>query len=196
MQVESQPLRILVNASYEQTKHLEGSIIRLNKPTLIRPFVLRVNKSEAAGKNSWLTIDASSNIHAIGIVQSYDPKTHSIITDAPFPHTYPYTYSYSEKTGLVVIDENIQYDYNGGYNGFLLVGNQNPPQRAVIKNLENKGTQIILGDDTKSTFRPGDKFEIQLLAPGDKFEVPVWAEAKYNANGWQINGPATVAITK
>jgi len=63
LQVESQPLRILVNASYEQTKHLAGSITRLNKPMLIRPFVLRVNKSEAAGQSSWLSLDASSNIH-------------------------------------------------------------------------------------------------------------------------------------
>jgi len=198
LQVESQPLRILVNASYEQTKHLAGSIIRLNKPALIRSFVLRVNKSEAEGKNSWLTIDASSNIHAVGVVQSYDPKTHSIITDAPFPHTRPYTYTYSEKTGFgLPAEKNVHYDYNGGYNGFWLVDNQNPPQRAVIKNLENKRTQIMLGEDTKSTFRSGDKFEIQLLAPGDSFEVPAWSQAKRNANGtWQINGPATVTITK
>jgi len=159
---------------------------------------LRVNKSEAAGKNSWLTIDASSNIHAVGVVQSYDPKTHSIITDAPFPHTRPYTYTYSEKTGFgLPAEKNVHYDYNGGYNGFWLVDNQNPPQRAVIKNLENKRTQIMLGEDTKSTFRSGDKFEIQLLAPGDSFEVPAWSQAKRNANGtWQINGPATVTITK
>lgn len=121
LHVEIQPLRVLVNASYEQTKHLAGSIIFLNKTALIRPFVLRINKSEADGQNSWLTIDASSNIHAVGEVQSYDPKTHSIITDAPFPHTRPYTYS--DKTGMPG-EKDIHSDYNSGYNGFWLVGNQ------------------------------------------------------------------------
>jgi len=196
LQVESQPLRILVNASYEQTKHLAESIIRLNKSTLIRPFVLRVNKSEAAGENSWLTMDASSNIHAVGVVKSYDPKTHSIITGSPFPHTRPYTYTYSEKTGFGLPRQpGFQYDYNGGYNGFWLVGNQSPQQRAVIKDLKNKRTRIILGDETKITFKPGDKFEIQLLAPGDSFEVPAWSQAKRDSNGiWQIKGPAIVTI--
>ncbi len=198
LQIDSIPFRILVNAPYEQTRHLPGSIIRLNKSSLIRPFVLRVNRSEAEGQNSWLTIDASSNIHAVGVVQSYDPKTHSIITDAPFPHTRPYTYTYSEKTGFgLPAEKNIQYDYNGGYNGFWLVGSQNPQQKALIKNLENKRTRIMLGNENKSNFRSGDKFEIQLVAPGDSFEVPVWSQAKRDANGtWEIKGSAKVRVSR
>jgi hypothetical protein len=198
IKVESQPLRILVNATYEKTKNLTGSIIRLNKPGLIRPFVLRVNKSEAAGKNSWLTLDASSNIHAVGVVQSYDPETNSIITDAPFPHTRPYTYTYSETTGFgSQAEKDVQYDYNGGYNGFWLVDNQDPLKRAAIMTLQKKRTQIILDSDSKNIFKTGDKFEIQLIAPGDSFEVPVWSQAKRNSNGtWKIDGPATVSITK
>jgi hypothetical protein len=198
LEVENQPLRILVNANYEQTKNLSGSIIRLNRSLLARPFVLRVNKSEAAGQNSWLTLDASSNIHAVGVVLSYDPVINSINTDAPFPHTRPYTYTYSEKTGFPsAVEKDVQYDYNGGYNGFWLVDNQNPKKRATIKNLENKRTQILLDGGSKNIFSPGDKFEIQLIAPGDLFEVPVWSQAKRNTDGtWQIIGPAATTITK
>ena len=198
LKVESQPLRVLVNAPYEQTKQLAGSIVRLNRPMLIRPFVLRVNKSEAAGQSSWLTLDASSNIHAVGVVQSYDLETNSVITDAPLPHTRPYTYTYSEETGFgLPAEKNIKYDYNGGYNGFSLVDNQNPQKRASIKNLENKRTQIMFDDNSKSFFKSGDKFEIQLLAPGDSLEVPVWSQAKRNEGGtWKIDGPAIVSITK
>jgi hypothetical protein len=161
---------------------------------LIRPFVLRVNKSTAAGQNSWLTIDASSNIHAVGVVQRYDFKNHCIFTDAPFPNTRPYTYNFDENTGFSG-QGTVQRDYNGGYNGFWLVGNHNPHQRAIIKNLENKRTQIMLGDNTKSTLRPGDKFEIQLLAPGDLLEVPAWGQINLDENGtWKVNGPAIVNI--
>jgi hypothetical protein len=188
----------LVNASYEETKNLEGSMIRLNKHGLIRPFVLLVNKSEAAGKNSWLTIDASGNAQATGTVQSYDPKTNSIATEAPFPHTRPYTYTYSEKTGFPgQTEKNIDYAYNGGYNGFWLVGNQKSPQRAVIKNMINKRTQIVLEDNIKGVFKPGDKFEIQLLAPGDQLEVPVWSQVKRDANGnWQVKGTGIATVSE
>ena len=197
LQIENQPLRLLVDASYKQTKHLENSIIRLNKSGLARPFVLRVNKSEAAGKNSWLTIDAFGNTQAIGRVQSYDPTTHSIITDAPFPHLRPYTYTYSEKTGYGTHEENIDYSSNEGYNGFWLVGNQKTQERAVIKNIVNKNTQIILDENIKGYFKAGDQFEIQLLAPGDQLEVPVWSQARRDKKGnWQIKGTAVVTITK
>jgi hypothetical protein len=198
LQIENQPLRLLVNASYEETKNLEGSMIRLNKHGLIRPFVLLVNKSEAAGKNSWLTIDASGNAQATGTVQSYDPKTNSIATEAPFPHTRPYTYTYSEKTGFPGQTEKIiDYAYNGGYNGFWLVGNQKSPQRAVIKNMIKKRTQIVLEDNIKGVFKPGDKFEIQLLAPGDQLEVPVWSQVKRDANGnWQVKGTGIATVSE
>jgi hypothetical protein len=198
LQVENQPLRILVNASYEQTKQLTGCIIRLVKPSLIRPYVLQVKQSKAAGKNSWLTLNASGNIHAVGKVLSYNPITNSIITDAPFPHTRPYTYTYSEKTGFgQPMEKNVQYDYNGGYNGFWLVSSQNPKRRSEIKNMEEKRTHIMLTGTGKIVFSPGNSFQIQLLAPGDSLEIPVWGQARRNANGaWQISGSGSVTISK
>lgn len=198
LKIENRPLRILVNASYEQTKHLVGNIVRLVKPELNRPYVLQVNKSKVAGQNSWLTLNASSNIHAIGTAVSYNPQTNSIITEAPFPHTRPYTYTYSEQTGYGAgVEKDVQYDYNGGYNGFWLVGSKNPNQRAQIKTLEQKRTNIMLSDNSKTAFSSGEPFDIQLLAPGDSLEVPVWGEAKRNTNGaWQIGGSGAVSITK
>jgi hypothetical protein len=197
LKIENQPLRILVNAPFEQTKHLSGNIVRLVKPELIRPYVLQVNQSKAAGQNSWLTLNASSNIHAIGTAVSYNPQTKSILTEAPFPHTRPYTYTYSEKTGYGAgLEKDVQYDYNGGYNGFWLVGSKNPNQRAQIKTLEQKRTNIMLSDNGKTAFSSGDTFDIQLLAPGDSLEVPVWGEAKRNANGtWLIGGSGSVNIS-
>ncbi len=194
LQIENQPLRILVNAPYEQTKQLAGSVIRLAKPELSRPYVLLVNQSQAEGQNSWLILNASDNIHSVGKVLSYNAENNSILTDAPFPHTRPYVYNYSEITGSPRGEKNI--DYNGGYNGFWLVGSQNPQQRAMIKNLEQKRTLIILDNSSKAKFNTGDTFGIQLLAVGDVLEVPVWGEAKHDSNGWQMKGTGKVSITK
>jgi hypothetical protein len=197
LEIKNQPLRILVNASYDLTKQLEGSIIRIVRPLMARPFVIRVNKSTSAGENSWLTMDASTNIHSVGVVQSYDPDTNSIITDAPFPHTRPYVYTYSETTGLgAQKEENVQYDYNEGYNGFWLVVNENAHKSAVIKTIDKKRTRIIFENDGRSDFSPGEIFEIRLLAPGDTFDVPAWSQAKLQDNGaWQLKGPARMKIT-
>jgi hypothetical protein len=197
LEIKNQPLRILVNASYDLTKQLEGSIIRIVRPLMARPFVLRVKESFAAGENSWLTMDASTNIHSVGVVKSYDPDKNSIITDAPFPHTRPYVYTYSETSGLgSQKEENVQYDYNGGYNGFWLVATENTQKSAMIKTMENKRTKIVFANDSKVDFSPGDSYEIRLLAPGDTFEVPVWSQAKLQENGkWKVKGPARVKIT-
>lgn len=192
LKVENQPLRVLVNAPYEQAKTLEGSIVRLAKAELSRPFVLMVNQVKAEGQNSWLILNGSDNIHSVGKVISYDAKTNSVLTDAPFPHTRPYVYNYSEITGSPRGEKVI--DYNGGYNGFWLVGNKNPQQRAMIKTLEQKRTQIMLAGPSKAVFSPGDSFEIQLLAPGDVLEVPVWGEAKLGPEGWKTKGSGTIAV--
>ncbi|HEY0668994.1 MAG TPA: heparinase II/III family protein, partial [Sphingobacteriaceae bacterium] len=193
LQVESQPLRVLVNIPFEKTRKLEGSIVRLTRPELIRPFVLRVNESKAAGNKSWLIMDASSNIHAVGVVNHYEQDT--ITTDAPFPHTRPYVFSYDANTGMPG-GTTKNRDYNGGYNGFWLVSAKDVGNRTLIKNLEKKRTEIVL-ENTRHSFQAGDKFEIQLLAPGDFLEVPVWSQAKRNVNGtWEINGPAMVTITQ
>jgi hypothetical protein len=189
LKVENQPLRVLVNAPYDQTRRLAGSVIRLTRPELSRPYVLQVNESKAEGQNSWLILNGSDNIHAVGKVLSFDSKTNTIVTDAPFPHTRPYTYNYSETSGYPRGDKNL--DYNGGYNGFWLVSNQK--QRALIKTLEQKRTQIILNSPSKAAFQSGDTFEIQLLAPGDLLEVPVWGEAKFKS-GWQMKGSGKVDI--
>lgn len=196
LEVQNQPLRILVNAPVIKTKLLGGSIIRLNKPELIRPFVLRVNKIEAAGQNSWLILDASGNTHAVGVVQNNEALTNSIITDSPFPHTRPYIYTYEESKGGPEKNE-IQRDYNGGYNGFWLVSEKDQKRKFLIKTIEDKRSRIIVKGDLKVNFSPGDKFEIQLIAAGDSFEVPVWSQAKRNANStWDIYGPAKVEISK
>jgi hypothetical protein len=192
LQIENQPLRILVNAPYEQTKQLAGNIIRLTKPELSRPFVLLVNQAKAEGQNSWLILNASDNIHSVGRVLSFDAANNSIVTDAPFPHTRPYVYNYSEITGSPRGEKVI--DYNGGYNGFWLVGNKNPQQRAMIRTLEQKRTQIMLAGPSKAVFSPGDSFEIQLLAPGDDLEVPVWGEAKLGQEGWKTKGTGKVVV--
>ena len=195
LQVKEQPLRILVNAPYEQTKQLAGNIIRLARPELSRPYVLQVNHSKADGKNSWLTLNASDNTHAVGKVLKYNTETNSIITEAPFPHTRPYTYNYSEATGFAQADKSIQRDYNGGYNGFWLVGNQNPALRAMIKDLTEKRTNIMLAGNLKVV--PYGTFKIQLLAPGDILEVPVWGQAKRDAKGvWDIYGTGSVTVTR
>ena len=104
---------------------------------------------------------------------------------------------FNEKTGMPGATT-AQHDYNGGYNGFWIVVNQkNGNQRAVIKDLESKRTQIILGDKSPNIFNAGVKFQIQLLAPGDLLEVPTWGQINLNENGiWKINGPAIVNITQ
>ena len=61
----------------------------------------------------------------------------------------------------------------------------------------NKRTQIVLEDNIKGTFKPGDKFEIQLLAPDDQLEMPVWTQAKRDENGnWQVKGTGIATISK
>lgn len=192
LKIENQPLRILVNAPYEQTKQLVGNIIRLTKPVLSRPFVLLVNQSKGEGQNSWLILNASDNIHSVGKVLSYNAENNSILTDAPFPHIRPYVYNYSEITGSPRGEKNI--DYNGGYNGFWLVGNKDPQQRVMIKSLEQKRTQIMLSGSSKAVFNPGDTFEIQLLSVGDVLEVPIWGEAKLNSEGWQMKGTGKIIM--
>lgn len=191
--VENQPLRILVNAPYDQTQHLAGSIVRVTRSGLARPFVLRVDSSRAAGQNSWLVMEASSNVHAIGTVQAYDVKTHSITTGAPFPHVRPFTFNYDAKTGMGGRAAN-QPNYNGGYNGFRFVG-QGTGQQALITNLTTKNTKIILDEKAQTTFKKDDAFEIRLLAPGDTLEVPVWGQAKRGKNNtWQYTGPAILQV--
>ncbi len=196
LQVKSQPLRILVDAPEEQTKHLTGNMIRLNKPALARPFVLRVTKSEGEGQHSWLTLDASSNVHAIGKVTGYDQKTRSLTTDAPFPHTRPYLFNYDDKTGMP-LGSDARADYNGGYNGFWLVtaSPEGQKQHAEIKNMTEKRTRILLNDQTPHALKAGHQFEIRLLAPGDELEIPVWGEAERGPDGkWRISGPARASV--
>ncbi len=198
LETKDKPLRILVNVPYKQGRQLEGSIIKLNRTGLARPFVLKVNESEAAGKNTWLTIDASGNTFAEGTIKGYDPSAaNSIVTDAPFSYVRPFTYTYSEKTGFGATEKDIDYTYNGGYNGFWLIANQQADQRVLIENMLDKRTRILLKAGHKGTLNPGDPFEIQLLAPGDLLEVPVWAQAKRGTDGkWQVKGPASAVITK
>ena len=194
LKIENQPLRLLVNAPYDQTRHLAGSIVRLNKAGLSRPFSLRVQKIEAAGQDSWLTMDASSNIHAVGIVKSYDAASHTLTTDAPFPRARPYLFGYDFETGESGIS-NSQNEYNGTYDGFQVVKADNPQQNAGIKTLQNKRTEIVL--DTGGTFSPGDAFEIQLFASGDTLEIPVWSQAQRNTNGqWQFSGNGEVTLNE
>ncbi len=196
LEVKEQPLRVLVNAPVIITKQLAGSVVRLNKPGLARPFVLRVNGSEAAGNNSWLTLDASGNVHAIGTVKSYDQKTKSLTTDAPLPHARPYLYRYDDQTGMPG-GGSPQTDYNGAYNGFWLVTADGREQHVMIKSLADSRTRILLGHNTPLGWKAGDPFEIRLLAPGDLLEVPVWAQAERGSDGtWQLSGPARAAITE
>jgi hypothetical protein len=196
LKIEQQPLRLLVNASAEETKLLSGSIVRLNRSGLARPFTLRVDKSESEGANSWLIMDASSNVHAIGVVGNYDSQTHTITTDSPFPHTRAYTFNYNYSTGNGG-SPNTSTDYNGGYDGFWIVNSENPNQRSKIKSIENKRTKIIIGDNNNGSFKAGDKFEIQLLAPGDQLEVVPWAQARRNGDGgWTVSGPAKTKIAE
>lgn len=196
LKIEQQPLRLLVNASAEDTKLLSGSIVRLNRAGLARPFTLRVDSSVKAGTNSWLIMDASSNVHAIGLVNTYDDQTHTITTDSPFPHTRAYRFNYDYSTGSGG-SPNTSSDYNGGYDGFWLVNSQKPQQSVMIKTIENKRTRIILDNKLKEGFKAGDHFEIQLLMPGDEIEVPVWAQAKRRPDGgWDIKGPAKAKVTE
>jgi hypothetical protein len=194
LEIKDQPLRLLVNAPFEQTQYLVGSIVRLNKPNLARPFSLRVQSSEAAGENSWLTLDASGNTHAVGTVKSFDAKTNTITTDAPFPRARPYLFGYDYETGKSGIS-NSQESYNGTYNGFHLVNAGNAAQSAVVEKMQNRRTEIILQNTPKADWKPGDAFEIQLYAVGDDLEIPVWSQAKRDANGaWQITGTGIATI--
>ncbi len=195
VQVKSQPLRILVDAPEAQARQLAGSALRLNKPSLSRPFVLRVIKSESAGRQTWLTLDASSNVQAIGTVKSYDPGTKSLATEAQFPRTRPYQYTYDDETGMPRSD--ILVDYNGGYNGFWVVTTDpsGKERYAGIKNMLEKRTKVLLHDPVSPVFFAGQPFEIRLLAPGDELEIPVWGEAKRGPDGkWKISGPGRGAI--
>jgi len=198
LKVSDGPLKILVSGPYEKTKKLEGCIIRINRPLLARPFVFRVRESREAGRNSWLHLDASSDIHAVGTVTAYNDSTGCITTGSPFPHTRPYVYTYSGTTGKSMRqEENVRYDYNGGYNGFWLVREGNPAQKVMIRDIENKRTSILPVEGSNADFKPGDRFEIRLLVPGDLIEVPVWGEARRDGNGaWQIRGPGIVKVTR
>src|SRR5690606_25565532 len=154
--VENQPLRILVNAAYGQTQHLAGSLVRVTRPGLARPFALRVDSSRAGGENSWLVMEASSHVHRTGTGPEYAAEDHCSTPPAPFPHVRPYTFNYNYKTGDGGRAPN-QPDYNGGYNGFWLVG-QGSGQQALIKNLTTKNTKILLDEKAQATFQAGDAF--------------------------------------
>ncbi len=194
LEIEDQPLRLLVNAPFEQTQHLAGSIVRLNKPNLARPFSLRVQSSAASGANSWLTLDASGNTHAVGTVHSFDAKTNIITTDAPFPRARPYLFSYDYKTGKSGASS-AQDSYNGTYNGFYLVNAVDAKQSAIVGKLQSKRTEIVLQNSAKPNWKAGDAFEIQLYAIGDKLEIPIWNQAKRDENGaWKITGTGIATI--
>lgn len=192
LQIKTLPLRILVNAPYASTKSLDNSIVLVNRTSLARPYALRVNEAQAEGKNSWLILDASSNVHAVGEVKDYQPENQTLITESPFPHTRPYTYNYSYKTGLPA-KSSLNRDYNGGYNGFWLLDSQGR-KKAMISDMTNKRTNIIL-DNKDSSFKTGDQFEIHLLAHGDSVEVPTWGQATRSESGtWKTQGPAIIKI--
>ncbi len=194
LEIKENPLRIRVDASYEDCRKLEGAVLRVNRTGLIRPFVIRVNKCERKGAETWLILDASDNTVAEGTVRAYDST--GIHTDAPFPHTRPFVYTFSEKTGFGTgLEKGVNYTYNGGYNGFWLVTNRQPNKKNLIKDITDTRSVIRLTADP-GPIHTGDEFKIQLLAPGDELEVPVWGQAKRDAKGnWQIAGPATIRIT-
>jgi hypothetical protein len=194
LEIKDQPLRLLVDAPFEQTQHLSGSIVRLNKPSLARPFSLRVQSSQDAGQNSWLTLDASGNTHAVGTIQSFDAKTNIITTDAPFPRARPYLFSYDYETGKSGIS-NAQDSYNGTYNGFHVVNAKDAAQSAIVEKMQNRRTEIVLQKGAKANWKAGDAFEIQLYAVGDALEVPVWNQAQRGVSGaWKIVGTGVATI--
>jgi hypothetical protein len=193
LEVANSPLRLRVNAPLEITGHLAGALIRLNRKNMARPFALLIKSAAAAPGGSWLTLDASSNVEAIGTVQSFDAKTGAITTNAPFPRTRPYLYAYDFKTGESG-SVNAQESYNESYNGLCLV-NPQTGNSAIIKTLQDSRTKVLLQDDSKSTFKAGDHFEIQVFATGDQLEVPVWAQTILQPDGtWKTTGPAIVTI--
>lgn len=195
LEVANSPLRLRVDAPLEITQHLTGALIRLNRKNMARPFVLLVKNVSTAPDGSWLTLDASSNVEAIGTVQSFDAETNTITTDAPFPRTRPYLYAYDFKTGESG-SANAQESYNESYDGLCLV-NPQTGNSVFIKTVQDSRTKVLLQDSSKSTFKAGDQFEIQVFAAGDQLEVPVWGQAILQSDGtWKTVGTAIVTITK
>jgi hypothetical protein len=102
-------------------------------------------------------------------------------------------YAYDFKTGESG-SVNAQESYNESYNGLCLV-NPQTGNSAIIKTLQDSRTKVLLQDDSKSTFKAGDHFEIQVFATGDQLEVPVWAQTILQPDGtWKTTGPAIVTI--
>jgi len=193
LEVADSPLRLRVDAPVEIMQHLSGALIRLNRKSMARPFALLVKSVAAAPGGSWLTLDASSNVEAIGTVQSFDPQTDTITTDAPFPRTRPYLYAYDPKTGNSGT-VNAQQSYNESYNGLCLV-NPETGNSAIIKTVEDSRTKVLLEGPGKSTFMPGEHFEIHVFAKGDQLEIPVWGQAILQSDGtWKTTGPAIVIV--
>ena len=194
LEVANSPLRLRVDAPLEITQHLTGALIRLNRKGMARPFALLVKNAETAPGGSWLTLDASSNVEAIGTVQAFDAKTRTITTNAPFPRTRPYLYAYDFKTGNSG-SANAQQSYNESFNGLRLT-NTKTGNSAIIKTVQDSRTKVLLLDSNKSTFKAGDHFEIQLFAVGDQLEVPVWGQALLQSDGnWKTTGPGVVTVT-
>jgi len=192
LEIKNAPLRLRVDAPLEITQHLAGALIRLNRKGMARPFALLVKSAAAAPGGSWLTLDASSNVEAAGTVKSIDAAG-NIITDAPFPRTRPYMYSYNAQTGKPGT-LNAQQAYNGSYDGLRLV-NPQTGHAASIRSLEDKRTKVLLQGGAQSTFAAGDPFEIQVFAVGDTLEIPVWGQAVLQADGqWKCSGPAAITI--
>jgi hypothetical protein len=193
LEIANSPLRLRVDAPVKITQYLSGALIRLNRKNMARPYALLVKNVSAAPGGSWLTLDASSNVEAIGTVQSFDAQTGAITTDAPFPRTRPYLYAYDPKTGNSGT-VNAQQPYNGSYDGLCLV-NPQTGNSAIIKTLEDSRTKVLLEDAAKSTFTPGEHFEIQVFAKGDQLEIPIWGQAILQSDGtWKTIGPAIVSV--
>ena len=171
-------------------------MVRLNRPSLSRPFALRVDRCEAAGEQSWLILQASGNVHAVGTVRHYDAEHHRLVADMPLPHARPYVYRYDSQTGMPRAGSE-ETTYNGAYNGFWLVaaGQNGDGERVMVKNLTKNRTEFLLYEHQPLEWKAGDRIEIQLLAPGDELEIPAWAEVQRGTDGqWQINGPARASV--
>lgn len=194
LEVANSPLRLRVNAPLEVTQHLAGGLIRLNRKGMARPFALLVKSVAAAPDGTWLTLEASSNVEAIGVVESYDGKNQTITTNSPFPRTRPYLFGYNFTTGNSGSGLNPQESYNESYNGLLLV-NSRTNKAVTIKTFQDSRTKVLLRDAAQSTFKAGDHFEIQVFAAGDQLEIPVWGQAILQSNGtWKTTGSGIVLV--
>lgn len=173
-EVQSNPLRIRVELSHRNAQRLVGSVLRVTREQLSRPYALKVESVQrsAIRGEAWLVFNAIDHVQSVGKVTSYDHHEGKILTPSRFPRVRSYTYGLDPLPPGASVSYN---PYNGYFNGFWLK-NKRTGKKSLIRDIQNDNSEVLLDQSYPITFNPGDEFEICILTAGDKMEVPLWAQ--------------------